>query len=34
MEKLYVGKIVFFKDGKELELPLSYSDLSDYNSGF
>lgn len=31
MEKLYVGKIVFFKDGKELELPLSYSDLSDYN---
>ena len=32
MEKLYVGKIVFFKDGKQLELPLSYSNLSDYNS--
>ena len=32
MDKLQVGKIVFFNQGKKLELPLSYSDISSLNS--
>ncbi len=32
MDKLQVGKIVFFNKGKKLELPLSYSDISSLNS--
>ncbi len=32
MEKLNVGKLVFFKDGKQLELPLSYTNLLNYDS--
>lgn len=32
MDKLQVGKIVFFNHGKKLELPLSYSNISSLNS--
>ena len=32
MDKLQVGKIVFFNQGKKLELPLSYSNISSLNS--